>query len=393
MTTDPIKLLVLTNEFPPRVWGGIGIAVYGLCLSLKYSGQAEIIVVTRERSASPDQALILKREPVDEISVLRVVAGNLSVDSLPRYIDPASFHIVHIHGVHFVSLAMALKERYGLPVIYSMHSNAKVETEFDSRLEAMDVPPEEAVVVAADAIVVQSESAAVDCLRFYPELAEKLVITPNGLNPYVEQAQPRTRDLTSTNRRICLYCGRFHPRKGMNVLIKAMPLVLEHIPQATFVFIGGHSSRFADKYRKILHGWSTTDQRVYQLDWQAPPVLVNWYKRVHAVVIPSLYEPFGNIAIEAMAMGTPVVASNVGGLRELVPDGVAGILVPPGEPEALAQGIIDLFSDQVRYRAFSRNAARITRHRYRWSRLVGQYLTLYLSTIAGRVSVLTRPCT
>jgi glycosyltransferase involved in cell wall biosynthesis len=147
-----------------------------------------------------------------------------------------------------------------------------------------------------------------------------------------------------------LFAGRLEESKGIEILAQAIPLVLKRFPGATF-YVAGQDR----KYKANQHTWSqyltrelASGQIIY-LGCLATEEIVRYYQTSTVCVVPSLYEPGGTVAFEAMACGCPVIASRVGGLEEVIHDRQTGLLIPPGNAMALADGLIELLQqDQLR---------------------------------------------
>lgn len=137
---------------------------------------------------------------------------------------------------------------------------------------------------------------------------------------------------------VVLFVGRVEKRKGADVLMRAIPQVLDKRPECKFVFAGA----VADDMRHVA---KTPPTGLEFLGARPHDELVGWYQRASLLVVPSLWDNSPNVIYEAMACGTPVIASRVGGIPELVDDGITGLLVPPGDPQALAESIIRLLDD------------------------------------------------
>lgn len=156
----------------------------------------------------------------------------------------------------------------------------------------------------------------------------------------------------SDDRPVIGYVGRLEPRKGVTDLIAAAGHIRERVPGARIVIVGGDPYDADPAYVAAVRASRDVDH----VEWVAnAPGLMRHFD---VLVAPSHQEPFGTVLAEAMAVGTPVVATRVGGLPELVDDGVTGVLVAPGDPAALADGIARVLADREAMGAAGREAAR-----------------------------------
>lgn len=141
---------------------------------------------------------------------------------------------------------------------------------------------------------------------------------------------------------LILYVGRVEKRKGADVLLRAIPIVRKRYPECEFVFAGSVSGEIKGSLSQQGEG------NLRLLGVRPRAELVDWYRRASVFVAPSIWDNSPNTIYEAMACGTPVVASRVGGIPELVDHGVTGLLVPPTDSAALADALITLLGDSPR---------------------------------------------
>lgn len=188
-----------------------------------------------------------------------------------------------------------------------------------------------------------------------------------------------------------LYAGRVEPLKGIDTLLKAMSLMKKHCPELAknvcVCIIGGDpwaETPDAEMARlKEMRLELGVENLVTFLGAKDQDILPNYYAAAEMVVMPSHYESFGMVALEAMAMGTPVIASEVGGLAFLVRDGENGFLVPSRDPEALAERIFTLLNDANCQKTLGRQAFEHARQ-YAWPEIVAQMLRVYESLMGKK---------
>jgi glycosyltransferase involved in cell wall biosynthesis len=166
----------------------------------------------------------------------------------------------------------------------------------------------------------------------------------------------------------------FRPVYGPDTLIRAIPLVLDVCPETQFELIGEGSLR--DPCAALADTLGVAG-RIRWLPRQLQSRIAETLSRWTLSVIPSVCEAFGVAALESSAMGVPVVASDVGGLRDTVRDGETGLRVPPRSPEALAGAIVALLRDERRRRQMAQVGRRWVRDRFDWRRIVPDWTRLY----------------
>ena len=190
-----------------------------------------------------------------------------------------------------------------------------------------------------------------------------------------EQRAARGRLGIGQDERVVLFVGRIEPFKGPDLLLRSLASIPERRDARVLLVGGAEEERSVEWLKGIAEGLGLSDR----LDWRhAVPQseLPDYYAAATVCVVPSRHETFGLAALEAMACGAPVVASNVGGLRGLVADGETGLLVPAGDASALASALSDLLGHPARARRMG--AAGLERSRgYSWARTASDLLRVY----------------
>ena len=236
------------------------------------------------------------------------------------------------------------------------------------------------VSYAAAHRVVANSQAAADRLRVEGVPDNKIHVIPNGIDPAVFPG----REYSAWPKRIAtVACLR--EEKRIDVLVSAAPAILARHPQAEFLIAGDGPCREPLVARARDLGVLNRFQFLGHRD-DVPAVLA----QADVFVLPSRSEASPNSVIEAMAAGLPVVASDVGGIPELVDDGRTGYLVAPGDVNALARGVIGLLDAPDRVEAFGVAARRRIEQTYSFDRMVEQFETLYEAELAARRGALLR---
>jgi glycosyltransferase involved in cell wall biosynthesis len=202
----------------------------------------------------------------------------------------------------------------------------------------------------AGLILADSEAVAGRLRTLDPRLDPLVVGLPVDLDPPATPAPWPT-----TDGPVIGFVGRLEPRKGVHDLLAAVPAIRMGAPDATFVLVGDDPYASAPAYTAGLLA-DAARVGVRQFGWHenAPGLM----RHMDVLVLPSHSEPFGTVLAEAMAVGTPVVATAVDGLVEVVDDGVTGRLVPPGEPAALARAVLEVLARREAMSAAAAERAR-----------------------------------
>jgi len=296
------------------------------------------------------------------------------VDALDawRRADGVEYDLIHGHYWLSGVSGLRLRARWGVPLLQMFHtlghlknSVARTADEIEPELRTRQ---ETRIIGAADRIIAANLVEREHLERYYGACRETITIIPCGvdtelftpLDPATAKAQ-----LGLSPAPLLLFVGRLTPIKGLETLLQSMCRLPS---RPTLLLIGGdqdepltgHVGHLKARVAELQLGES-----VRFLGAQPQRRLRLYYAAADATVIPSYYESFGMVALEAMACGSPVIASSVGGLTTTVRDGVTGLLVPEGDPDALADGVARLLGDADLRGRLGREAVRWTAD-YRW---------------------------
>jgi D-inositol-3-phosphate glycosyltransferase len=260
-----------------------------------------------------------------------------------------AYDVVHSHYWLSGVAGLKLRERWGVPLVQMFHTlarlkNAVAQTPAE-REPSLRIAEEARIVAEADRIVAANVVERAHLVWYYGARSERIAVIPCGVDTELFQPMDpaKARDLLELPPDpLLLYVGRLTPIKGLDTLLEAMTA----IPAPAYLLVvGGEQDEPGNGHGAALRARVTArglDKRVRFLRAQPQRRLRLFYAAADATVMPSYYESFGMVALEAMACGSPVVASRVGGLTTTVQDGVTGRLVPEGDPAALAAAITPL---------------------------------------------------
>jgi len=303
----------------------------------------------------------------------------------------AGLHYDVVHANFFLSgwVALQLKRRLGLPFVISFHALGLV------RLEGQDegdtFPPERVaiereLVSEADAIVVACPQDRADLIRLYGADPAKMTMVPCGFAP--DEFAPMNRELArrelglEPDAFIVLQVGRIEPREGIDNVLHAMARLPRDVKPRLLV-VGGDADPADEqktpeigRLRSIAERLGIAD--IVRFVGRKPRCdLRAYYAAANVFVSTPRHEPFGITALEAMACGTPVVGSAVGGIRYAVLDGLTGYLVPPNEPAALAEHLAYVQAHPALARALGLAAIRRAHALFTWDQVTHQLITTY----------------
>jgi glycosyltransferase involved in cell wall biosynthesis len=392
-----LSVMMLTWEFPPRIIGGISPHVYYLSKSLARNG-AKVYVVTCDFPGAP------QHEVVDGVQVLRIdsyknpspdfatwvylMNVNMQkeaaalVNSLGGKID-----VFHAHDWLVATAGIGLKHVFRKPLFATMHSTEigrRNGIHFD--YERMIHETEAWLTYEAWKVICCSDYMVSHVRWAFGLPEDKLVMVPNGVNTEVyaghgEDLSEFRSKFALPEEKIVLFVGRLVYEKGVHVLVNAVPKVLEKA-NAKFIIVGnGYMKeqlsglvKSMGLVHKVLFTGFVDDETLRKLQ-----------RCADVSVVPSLFEPFGIVALEAMAARSPVVVSDTGGLSEIVEHDVSGVKVYVNDPDSLAWGINRVLTDNGFANWLRTNAFKKVQEKYNWDK-IGQQTSNIFRTVLSEYS-------
>ncbi|MDH4221278.1 MAG: glycosyltransferase family 4 protein, partial [Candidatus Bathyarchaeota archaeon] len=178
--------------------------------------------------------------------------------------------------------------------------------------------------------------------------------------------------------KLVLCVGRLVPQKGIEHFIRAIPLIAQSYPEAKFIIVGeGWSRDYLESVAQSTgHRW-----KILFTGFISDAEVIALMTSADVLVIPSIYEPFGIVALEGMATGVPVVASQVGGLAEVIEHDRTGIFVHPRNPESIAWGVARVLSNSDHARWLTQNAREILHKTYSWEAVAMKTVEVYKKAV------------
>ncbi|MDX6309950.1 MAG: D-inositol-3-phosphate glycosyltransferase [Nocardioidaceae bacterium] len=383
--------------------GGMNVYVVELSRRLARLG---IKVEIFTRATSGGQPNVVEMEP--GILVRHVIAGpfeGLAKSDLPGQLctfarevlrteaayEPGYYDLIHSHYWLSGQVGALARDRWGVPLVHSMHTMAKVKNRLladgDDAEPPVRIIGEQQVVDAADLIIASTAAEGQELVELYGAAPERLRIINPGVDLSVfspgDTATARDRVGIPRDAHVLMFAGRLQPLKAPDVVIKATAALLGRRPELrsnlVVPIIGGPSGSglgTPDALRALAARLGVSDVVRF-----VPPVgraeLVDHLRAASVVCVPSYNESFGLVALEAQACGTPVVASNVGGLPTAVRDGVTGILVDGHCPDDYASVIERLFDEPQLLSALGRAGAEHAAS-FGWTRTAERTIDAYL---------------
>jgi D-inositol-3-phosphate glycosyltransferase len=304
-----------------------------------------------------------------------------------------------VHANFFMSglVAAELKRRLGIPFVVTFHALGKVRRLHqadDDRFPDERFAIEERVIREADHVIAECPQDEEDLIRLYDADPVRVSVIPAGVDP--DELMPVGRELAraalgvSGDERVVLHVGRMVPRKGVDDVIRGFARFVERsdVPARLVVAGGDHETPDPERTPELGRLMAIADEEgVADRVWFAGRVprdrLRFFYSAADVFVTTPWYEPFGITPLEAMACGTPVIGSNVGGIRFTVRDGETGYLVPPRDPDAIAERLRDVLHDRRVCAVFRSHAVRRVHDLFAWRHVTTQIAALYERLLRG----------
>jgi glycosyltransferase involved in cell wall biosynthesis len=387
-----MKILVLTWEFPPRIVGGISRHVAELYPELVKLGHSIHLLTVEFGKASPFEVvegINVHRLPVKPGHDFFHWISNLN-ESMGYYggkimASEGPFDLIHAHDWVVGDGAIALKEYFQTPLVATIHA-----TEYGRHNGIHN--PTQSYISNKEKILSDQAARVIVCSQYMRHELQRALQTPwdkmdvifNGIRPEKKHRQPNfdavtfRRQFASDEQKIVYYVGRMTYEKGVSVLLNAAPQVLPVMGgQVKFIIIGGGNT---DSLKEQAWNLGIWDQ-CYFTGFMSDEDLDKFQTIADCAVFPSLYEPFGIVALESFAARVPVVVSDTGGLAEVVQHTKTGIVTQTNNPHSLAWGILEVLRNPDYAQWLVDNAYQSLAQRFNWAKLAKQTETTYVTVL------------
>nr|WP_221377961.1 glycosyltransferase family 4 protein [Actinoplanes polyasparticus] len=379
---------MLSWEYPPLLVGGLGRHVHALATTLAAAGH-DVTVVTRHAPGA------LLEEYAEGVRVLRAAddPARFEVrdgDLLPwalafnhtltrtalRAARTGGYDVVHAHDWLVAHAAMTVRDHLDVPLVATVHA-----TESGRHQGWLPHPHNRSIddverwlAGEASRTIVCSDYMSDEVRRLFDVPAARVDVVPNGVDALAWS--PRPRAVAAARRRyaggdgpLISFAGRLVYEKGVQHLLAAVPVLREQHPGLRVVVAGD------GPYKKELEALTT--EGVTFAGFLGGQHLTALMGASDCYVVPSIYEPFGMVALEAAAAGTPVAVADTGGLAEIVDHGVTGVKFPPGDPAALAAAVGSVLADREHARGLARRARRRVHDDFAWAGIAAATVATY----------------
>lgn len=389
--------------------GGQNVYVHELSARLAAKGHT-VHVVTRQNSL--DRAT--EEEAPEGYTVFRVPLGPegfMPKEQFPKYLpqfteaidalmNKHGYDVIHSHYWLSGVSALAMKNKHNIPCVHTFHSLGKVKhaklVGIDPLQKKRREQYEKTIVKHADCLLAESPEERHELMRLYGASPERITVVPAGVDTNVftpGNMKAARKNLKLHHKNVLLYVGRFVAQKGLPTLLQAYALMRSELSQeardsTVLVLVGGDLTEKTEKQSRIqkrllsLIASLDLEDAVHFAGQVDNKNLPTYYQAADMCIVPSRYEPFGIVPLEAMACGTPVVASFVGGMKSTVRNLYTGLHARPKNSADFARKMGILFKNPQLREEFGAQARQHIEQKYSWETVCDGVLSCYNATIA-----------
>ena len=387
-----MRILMLSWEYPPRIVGGISRVVHGLAQKLGERGNEVHVITCWEmgtKEFEKDKEVYIHRihsydvTPNNFVDWVLQLNFSLIEHSIKLINETGKFDIIHAHDWIVAFAARVLKHSYFTPLISTIHAtqygrNCGIHDDTQRYINNI----EWWMAYESWRIIVNSEYMKGEVKHVFRVPEDKIDIIPNGvdLNKFdgYEKDMNFRRKYAEDNEKIIFFVGRLVNEKGVHVLIDSVPKVLQYYNGAKFI-IAGKGPQL--EHLKAKANYMGVSHKVYFTGYIKDEELLKIYKCADVAVFPSLYEPFGIVALEGMVANVPVVVSDTGGLSGIVEHGVDGMKSYTGNANSLADSILEILHNPEKAEKMKENALKKVHSIYNWKVITDKTIEVYKGII------------
>ena len=385
--------MMLSWEYPPRVIGGISPHIYFLSKYLSKQN-VKVYVVTCDFPGAPAHEVIgnvevyrvdsYKSPSPDFATWVYLMNMNMQKETaaLMKKIGD-KVNVIHAHDWLVANAGIGLKHVFRKPLIVTMHSTEMGRRDgLHTTAERMIHETEAWLTYEAWKVICCSDYMITHVRYAFGLPNDKLAMVPNGVNTHSYEfdndCEIFRAKFALPEEKIALFVGRLVYEKGVQILINAVPKILAKV-NTKFIIVG--SGYMKEQLLNIVQSMGLEHKVLFE-GFMDETTLQKLQKCADVSIVPSLFEPFGIVALEAMAARSPVVASDTGGLSEIIEHDKTGVKVYPNNPDSLAWGIIKILKDETYANYIRDNAYRRVQERYDWQKIASNTKSIYEAVLS-----------
>jgi len=383
-----MKALQLTREYPPHIYGGAGVVVDQLTQALTKRMKVEVRCFG-EREPTQDGVVVRGYTPWERLKAdksgeprFAPALETLSI-GLAMARDPVDADVAHAHTWYADMAGLWIRTLYRIPLVVTLHSMEPLRPWKADQLGSgylLSSWIEKTAVEAADRVIAVSNRMRDDILTHFEADPARVVVIHNGIDPerFRRTARREHLDRLGVKPPYVLFVGRITDQKGIFHLLEAS----KSLPPGVQVVLCASAPDTPEIETRLRRALTERSNVLWINEMVKHEVVVQLYSHAAVFCCPSVYEPFGIINLEAMACETPVVASAVGGILEVVVDGETGILVPPADPAALAAALTRVLDDPALGRRMGQAGRKRVEAQFSWASVAERTERVYADAIA-----------
>lgn len=387
-----MRVLMLSWEFPPNNVGGLGKHVTELVPAL-VNEDIEVHLLTPRLKGGPNLEEGKNRyvyrvdppgavDPADFFSIAWQTNLRLQEAAYALFEKHGPFDVIHAHDWLVAFTGVSLKHHYRVPLVATIHATERGRGQgyLPGDLPRAINNVEWWLAYESWRLICCSQYMLSEVREYFETPGDKIDIVPNGVSTVRFDALENIdlsafrNNYAAPDEKLLYFVGRIVEEKGVRVLIDAAPTVLAGHPKSKFVVAG--SGPQLQEFRDLTAQRGLAE-RFYFTGFISDEDRDRLYKVADVAVIPSLYEPFGIVALEAMAAKVPVVAADTGGMSEVITNHHTGLKVFPNNPSSLAWGILHTLHNPDWSEARVKNAYEMVVNSYNWRRIARQTIQTY----------------
>ncbi len=347
---EPLRILMLAWEYPPMMVGGLGRHVYELSRALAHYGHDVHVVTVHEEQCTTYEKIHgvhVHRVSVDYREKYHfyewITALNKSMLAYTQELcEGYAFDVIHAHDWLVAICAMDLQKKKRLTLVTTVHAtehgrNSGIYTSLQWKIHMH----EKELVKESTVVIVCSQFMKGEVMQNFEINSEEVIVHPNGIDCHFFHAVTPSLEIIKrhnlSDRLVVFSIGRIVNEKGFYTIIEAAPHITQRYPQVLFIIAG--QGTMLEQYRAVVQGRGLQHSILF-LGHITEEEQRAFFQRCDVLLIPSLYEPFGIVALEGMLAKKPVLVSRVGGLQEIIIEGVNGFLMKAGCAQSLSEKLI-----------------------------------------------------
>ncbi len=389
-----MKVCLITYEFPPQV-GGEAVYTSGLASALDDLGAEVTVITTSEKSISVSNEENLKIIRLPKARVLpKMYSFSMYANKILESYMTGKIDLIHNTSDYN---EIVIPRGRKIPVIATIHHPyAKERRIYKANTNKIDYLKyalqrkinylefnSKILCKRADRLIAVSNYTARSVIEEYGVQPNKISVIPNAVdintfNPDIDGTEIRKK-LNIGSEKVILFVGRLDFQKGIEYLISAFSKIIIDFPEVKLIVVG--DGPLKDQVRAVISKYNLS-KSVFLLGRVDVMDLPKIYAACDLFVVPSLMEGFGIVYLEAMACGKACIGTNIGGVEDVIADGITGLLVPPADPTSIYLAIKRLLSDEDTLMRFGKDGRKRVLENFTWEKVAAQTLDVYRKALS-----------